>query len=158
MWGHGWRLQGLTTKMCQCLVELNEGNMRTSSSSVGMRCRVHAARQHSNPWWFGTGVLTGIYSHAHISAAASQTRGATKGLRRTRRLQSLVASGDLFKDASSYLCIVVGLVVYMWCEWGVRVCGVGVRLYTSRCYSCIQMRGVKKWRKYNKKIRLNSPS
>ena len=33
------------------------------------------------------------------------------------------------------MCIVVDLVVYKWCEWGVHVCGVGVCLYANRCYS-----------------------
>ena len=70
-------------------------------------------------------------------------RRATKGLWCIRR-RSLDDSSDLSKDASWYLCIVVGLVVYLWCVWGVRVCGVGVCLYTNRCYSCIQMRGFKK--------------
>ena len=73
------------------------------------------------------------------------TRGATKGLRYTRR-RSLDDSSDLSKDASWYLCIVVGLVVYLWCVWGVRVCDVAVCLYTNRCYSCIQMRGFEKKR------------
>jgi hypothetical protein len=35
-------------------------------------------------------------------------------------------SGDLYKDATSYLSIVVGLIVYKVCECGVHVCGVGV--------------------------------
>ena len=49
---------------------------------------------------------------------------------------SLVVSGDLSKDVSSYMCIVVGLIVYKY--------GVGVCMYTNRCYNCILKRGVKK--------------
>jgi hypothetical protein len=40
-----------------------------------------------------------------------------KGVWRARRLQSLDVSGDLSKDVSSNLYIVVGLVVYIWCAY-----------------------------------------
>jgi hypothetical protein len=71
------------------------------------------------------------------------THGATKGLRRARRLQSLVGPVDLKKDAvfkslcscrSSCACV-----VWVWCVWIAWVC---VRACT-RYYSCTQMRGFK---------------
>jgi hypothetical protein len=45
-------------------------------------------------------------------------RGATKGLQRTRY------RSDLSKGVSSFLYIVVGLVVYRWCVCEVCVCVV----------------------------------
>jgi hypothetical protein len=48
------------------------------------------------------------------------------------------------RTRSSSLSVVVGLVMYVWCECGVRVYRVVVCSYMNKFYSCTQMRGVKK--------------
>jgi len=45
------------------------------------------------------------------------------------------------RTQSSTPCVVVGLVVHVWCECG--VCGF-MCMCTYRCYSCTQMRDLKK--------------
>jgi hypothetical protein len=77
-----------------------------------------------------TGVTSLAWSHKGIVTCPSPT-------------ESLMISVISPRTRSSSLSVVIGLVMYVWCECGIRVCGVGVCSYINRFYSCT--RGVKKY-------------
>ena len=100
----------------------------------------HAAHQRSNPRFdlvFSPGTVfpNNFYSLSRVEPQRDCDAPVTYG--------ALEVSVISRRTQSSYLCVVVGLVVHVWCvvcacvRWCVRAC-------LNRCYSCTQMRGVKK--------------
>ena len=116
-------------------------NWRTSDSSVGSLARCASGRARVRFLGIATRVphqvLFSVPLIISVAFHAWCHKGTAPRSSPTELWRFPVISR---RTRSSYLCVVVGLIVHVWCACvGGCVCAC-----MNRCYSCTQMRGVKK--------------